>query len=201
MLSSREMVRAASFGALWGALEITLGGPLQAAHVPFRGTLMTFLGIGLALVGFALTPRRGFVLMCGATASLLRLLSPSGHPLFPMAAILIEAALAEAALRALRYRPSTGAFVVTATTALLWDFVHPFATQAMQAGVDLPMAYIRIIRKGASMLGFPDASLGIVIGALVGLRLAAGLLCGLVASGLARRLAARLAQDPERSQS
>ena len=195
MLHSRDIVRAASFGALWGAIEITLGGPLQAAHVPFRGTLMTFVGVGLALVGFALTPRPGFVLLCGATAALLRLLSPSGQPLFPMAAIVIEAGLAELALRAFRYRPSTAAFVVAGMAALLWDFVHPFATQTLQAGVDLPMAYIKIVRKGAGMLGFPYASLGVVIGALITVRLVAGALCGLAAASLARGLAVRLGQN------
>lgn len=195
MQRSRDLIRAASFGALWGAIEITLGGPLQAAHVPFRGTLMTFIGIGLALVGFVLTPRPGFVMVCGATAALLRMLSPSGQPLFPMAAIILQSGLAELVLRALRYRPSPPALVAAAVAALLWDFVHPFATQAFQAGIDLPLAYIRIVRKTAAALGLEDASIGVVIGALIGLRVVAGVLCGLTAADMARRLAGRIAPD------
>lgn len=204
MTSHRDIVQAASFGALWGAIEITLGGALQAAHIPFRGTLLTMIGVGLALIGFSiaagLTARsgngrstgRGFVLMCGVVAALLRLLSPSGQALFPMAAIMIEAGLAELALRAFRYRPSWPSFVAAATAALLWDFAHPFITQTLQAGVDLPMAYFRIVRKGASMMGVESASIALVIAALVALRLVAGLICGSAAMVLSRGLHRRL---------
>lgn len=188
----QTIIRAAVFGGLWGALEITLGGPMQAAHIPFRGTVMTFLGIGLALVGFALTPSRGFVFLCGTTAALLRLLSPAGQPLFAMAAIVVEASLAEITLRAFTHRPSTVALVCAAVAAMLWDFAHPFAVQTLHAGVDLPLAYIRIVRKGAGMLGVSGFTVGAVVAALLMLRVVAGVLCGLVASGLSRAVAARL---------
>ena len=127
-----------------------------------------------------------------SSAALLRLLSPSGQALFPMAAIIIEAGLAELALKALRYRPSWTSFLSAGVAALLWDFAHPFITQTLQAGVDLPLAYFRIVRKGASMLGIEHASVAIVVGALVALRIVAGVLCGTAAFVLARGLHRRL---------
>ncbi len=197
MTRTRALVLAASFGALWGAIEITLGGPLQAAHIPFRGTILTMIGIGLSLVGFSVGRARGFVLLCGVVAALLRLMSPSGQAVFPMAAIIIEATLAELALRAFRYRPTWTSFVSAAAAALLWDFAHPFVTQTLQAGVDLPLAYIRIIRKGASMMGFDNASVAVVIATLVAIRLAAGVASGTMAYSLSHALRHRLGQKAE----
>jgi len=89
-LTTRDLVYIAVFGALWGAMEITLGSYLHAVFpqgvtpIVGAGTIMTAIGIIVALVGWLFVPRTGAVLMIGVVAAArdhgrLRLSLPDGR--------------------------------------------------------------------------------------------------------------------------
>jgi hypothetical protein len=40
-------------GSIWGFLEVGLGGAMQAGNIPYKGDILTGLGIGLMAIGFA----------------------------------------------------------------------------------------------------------------------------------------------------
>ena len=44
-------------GSAWGFLEVVLGGAMKAASIPYKGDLLTGLGIGLMAVAAALVAR------------------------------------------------------------------------------------------------------------------------------------------------
>ncbi|HUW12716.1 MAG TPA: ECF transporter S component, partial [Anaerolineae bacterium] len=103
-LTTRDLVYIAVFGALWGAMEITLGSYLHAVFpqgvtpIVGAGTIMTAIGIIVALVGWLFVPRTGAVLMIGVVAAILKGFSISGVKLSPMLAIVIECLLVEVGL-------------------------------------------------------------------------------------------------------
>ncbi len=193
----RWTLRVALLGGLWGAVEATLGAALHAASVPFNGTLLTAIGIGIALVGFAATrngdgPRPGTVLAIASVAALLKPLSPGGgSPLSPMVAILVEGLLAEGTLRLFRSRPSAPSFVAAMTAALLWDVLHPLLVGSLLAGREIAASYARIVGQGGRLLGLgPGAPLAI-FAALAALRVALGVAAGLGAWSVARAVLRR----------
>ena len=82
------MVYIGVFGALWAAVETTLGSALHVVNVPLTGVLMTGIGITIALIGRLFVPRKGSVFFIGVVTALLKMLSLGGIVLNPMIAIL-----------------------------------------------------------------------------------------------------------------
>ena len=195
--SLRWTLRVAVLGGLWGALEATLGSALHAANVPFNGTLLTSLGIGIALVGFAASAgggrgRPGTVLAIAAVAAALKLLSPAGGtPLSPMVAILVEGLLAEGVLRLFRSRASATSFVAAMTAALLWDALHPLLVGSLFAGREIAASWARVTGQGGRLLGLPPSAPLVVFALLVIVRLILGVVAGLAAWSVARAVLRR----------
>jgi hypothetical protein len=188
--SVRDLVYVGIFGALWGALEMSLGSYLHVIKVPFTGTIMTALGMIIVLVGRLFVPRRGSVLMMGVVTMMLKALSPGGVVLNPMIAILAESLLAEAPLLIGGTKRRT--FIAACALATLWNFVHPFFTQGLLAGAGIYEIYQRSLLKGASLLGLDEEAVGIILVALILVRLIAGAVAGALAWSLGQQVQARL---------
>lgn len=183
---TRTTVRIAIFGALWGAVEMTLGAGLHAANVPFNGTLLTAIGLGIALVAAAVTGVRGTVLGVAAVAAALKLLSfGGGSPLSPMIAILIEGALAEGVLRLFRYRATRGAFVAAMAAGLLWDVLHPLLVGSLIAGREVAASFARVVGQGGKLLGIGPGAAVVIVVLLVAIRLGIAVVAGVAAHGIA----------------
>lgn len=189
----RDLVYIGLFGALWGAMEISLGSYLHVLRVPFNGTLMAAVGVCIALVGRSFVPRRGSVLFIGTVTALLKMFSLGGIVLNPMIAILVESSLAELGLLA-STRPSRWSFALAGALAVSWDFFHRFFTQSLLAGRGILEVYGWIIEEGTRLLGVGEgAALG-VIAFLIALRLLVGSMAGLVAWSVAGAVHRRLGE-------
>lgn len=94
----RDLVYIGVFGALWGAVEISLGSVLHTLNVPFSGVFLTGIGIAIALIGRLFVPRTGSVLFIGLVTAFLKMFSLGGIVLNPMIGIVAESVLAEVAL-------------------------------------------------------------------------------------------------------
>lgn len=190
----RTLVRVATFGALWGVVEMTLGSALHAAQVPFNGTLLTAIGLGIALVAAAITGKRGTVLGVAAVAGALKLLSfGGGSPLSPMIAILIEGLLAESVLRLFAYRPSRAAFVAAMVAGLLWDVLHPLLVGSLIAGREVAASFARVINQGGNLLGIAPSAVALALVLLILVRVVLGVVAGLAAHSLAEAVRRRAA--------
>ena len=104
-------------------METSLGSYLHAARAPFRGALLTALGLLLALCARAIVPRRGVVLMTGLVTVILRLLNVGAVLLSPLLAIALESLLAELVLWPFA-RPGRLAFALAGAVATLWTIGH-----------------------------------------------------------------------------
>ena len=192
----RELVYIAIFGAIWGALEITLGSYLHVIFPPLAdtfvvGLVMASVGMVVALIGRLFVPRTGSVLMIGIVTAILKMISIGGVKVGPLGAILIESLLAELALFVAR-TPRRWSFVFAGALATSWNFFHKFIFMWLLFGRGVYEVYLKMIAEGARLLRI-DLRYGLVIiVALLLVRVVVGGLAGWLAWDLGRAVRARL---------
>ena len=194
----RDWVYVAVFGALWGALELTLGAYLHVLFPPLANTFFTGLilagaGAVVALVGRTFVPRRGAVLGIGIVTALLKVLSLGGVKIGPVVAILAEAALMEAALLS-KASPTRWRYVLAGILAVSWNFFHKFIMMRLLYGKGITEVYGKMIQDGSQTLGMDAGQAVAVIGVLFLFRVAVGAVGGWLAWDLGRLVARRLAR-------
>ncbi len=193
----RDLVYIAIFGAIWGALEMTLGSYLHVIIPPPAtpligvGTIMTAIGMVVALIGRLFVPKAGSVLMIGVVTAALKALSVGGVRLSPMIAIVIECSLAEVGLL-LAERPGRWAFALASSLAVLWTFFHKFFASYVFLGRAIYDVYLGMLRKGAQVLGIEMRYGLAIIAAFLLIRIVVGGVAGWLAWELGEVVQARL---------
>lgn len=176
----RDLVYIGVFGALWGAIELSLGSVLHMLNVPFSGALLSALGIAIALIGRTFVPARGSILFIGAVAAILKVFSIGSVVLSPVFGILMEALIAELVLAAFA-RPGLIGFMAAGGPATLWTLFHPFVTWGIVGGQGLITIYERTISKAAGVLGLTPAAGLLILAFLIVLHLGLGAVGGWLA--------------------
>ncbi|MFW5739661.1 MAG: hypothetical protein ACOC1F_04785 [Myxococcota bacterium] len=181
---------AATFGALWGAVEITVGSFLHAVRVPLSGVVLAAFGAALLVSLRSLLPVRGVVLAAGAVCAGVKLLSPAGAIVGPMIAILVEAALVELVLLPVGANPVSGA--TAGAAASLWALCQKLITQTLFYGLPVIGIYQGILQQAEKLLGVEQSggmwAAGVLIGMVACVGAAFGLGGGLVGNGACRQL-------------
>lgn len=184
------------FGALWGAVELTLGSLLHAIYPPLADTFLTGvvmggIGVAVALMGRRFVPKRGSVILIGVVTATLRLLSVSGVVVGPVAAILMESVLMESVLW-IAHVPRWPAFALGGALAVGWNLPHKFIMMRLIYGKDFLTIYNKMVQDGSQALGL-NASLALLILAILLLvRLVVGAISGWGAWQLGDAVARRL---------
>ncbi len=195
----RDLVYIAIFGAIWGALEMTLGSYLHLIFPPVVtpligvGTIMTGLGMVVALVGRLFVPKRGSVVMIGMVTAILKALSIGGVRLSPLLAIIIEGLLAELGLLLSR-KPSRWGFALAGSLAVLWTFFHKFFASYVFLGKGIYEVYLGLLNAGARTLGIETGYAFVIIAVLLLVHIVAGGMAGWIAWELGRAVQVRLAR-------
>ena len=194
----RDWVYVAVFGALWGALELTLGAYLHVLFPPlantfFTGLIMAGLGAVIALVGRTFVPRPGAVLGIGIVTALLKVVSLGGVKVGPVVAILAEAILMELALLSKR-PPTRWRYVLAGTLAVSWNFFHKFIMMRLLFGQGIAEVYVKMVKEGSQTLGLDARYAVAIIGVLFLFRVVVGAAGGWLAWDLGRLVARRLAR-------
>ena len=101
MTDVRPWTYAALFGALWGALEATMGTALYLGRVPFNGTMMGIVGLLCLICLRRLQPRPGVCLLAGAVAVFLKVFTLGGFYTGTIIGITVEALSVEIAMTGL----------------------------------------------------------------------------------------------------
>jgi ABC-type thiamin/hydroxymethylpyrimidine transport system permease subunit len=197
--TTRDLVYIAVFGALWGVLEMTLGSylhlifPSLATPLVGVGTIMTAIGMGLALIGRLFVPKTGSVLMIGVVVAILKALSIGGVKLSPMIAIIIESLLAELGLLLFR-KPSRSGFMLAGCLAVLWTFFHKFFASYVFLGRGIYDVYLGVLKEGSQALGIGMGYALVIIVAFLLIRILVGGLAGWLAWELGKAVRARLTE-------
>lgn len=155
MAASQERfwAHAATFGATWGAVELTVGSFMHALRLPFGGIVLGALGAGLLVTLRLLFPERGVVLAAGAVCAGVKLLSPAGAIIGPATAILVEASLVEAACLPCGARRWSGA--MSGALCALWSLTQNLVTQALLFGMPVLGIYLGVLDRAERWLRVP----------------------------------------------
>jgi len=186
------------FGALWGALEVSVGTWLHALGLPVAGLIMAPLGVTVALAGRRIIGRNGSVIAIAAVAAALKAVSFGGVVLSPMLAILLQGAIAEAVTFG-PPRPARWRMALAGALAVCWNVFHPIVGQGILAGKGIYAMYLVVIQRALDLLGMSPAMALAALGGVVAIYLVVGALAGLmadaIAAGALRRLRPEEAPD------
>lgn len=148
---SRFWGHAAAFGAMWGALEATVGGFVHALKIPFGGTALAATGAAFLLALRAVYPRRGVLIAAALVCAGVKLLSPATAVVGPMVGILVEALLIE--LACLPLGANVGSAVLGGGLATLWALSQKVLTQIVLYGGPMLSLYKELLKRGEQWLG------------------------------------------------
>jgi len=196
--SVRELVYVAIFGAIWGALELTLGSYLHVIFPPLAdtflvGLIMASLGAIVALIGRLFVPRTGSVFTISVVAAILKMISIGGVIVGPLVAILAEGLLIEVGLLIAR-RPTRWAFAFAGALAVAWNFFHKFIMMYILFGKGVYEVYVGMLQEGASLLRIDLSYALLIIVILFLFRIVAGAVSGWIAWDLGMVVHDRLAR-------
>ncbi len=154
MTDVRPWTYAALFGALWGALEATMGTALYLGRVPFKGTMMGIVGLLCLICLSRLQPRPGVCLLAGAVAVFLKVFTLGGFYTGPIIGITVEALSVEIAMTGLgggAIGAAVGGFMTMATNPL-----QKLVTARIVAGPEAVKASFQLLEESAAALGFSE---------------------------------------------
>ncbi len=138
--TSREIALLGLMAALWGVIEITVGGMIKSWHVPFGGSFLSTFGVVILLTARASVPGRWSSLLVGIVAAGIRLASGFGGAMFAAIGIVAEAVIVEVVL-SLWPLPRQRSRMLAGILAVLWALAHPFLVQGYLAGLGPSRVY------------------------------------------------------------
>ncbi len=190
MIDARPWTAAALVGALWGAMELSVGTALHLSRLPLRGMVMATIGLVCLVTLRRLRGGPGACLLAGAIAAFLKVFTLGGLYPGPLIGILLEAVVIELVFSVLGPRRISavvgGAIVLGLTpvqmTLMVW----------LVAGRDTIEATAQAAREALVWLGLGALSAGSVLGGVIAATAAVGGLAGWwawnVSSGVNERL-------------
>lgn len=164
-MSSAERDRfwghAAAFGAMWGALEATVGSFVHALKLPFGGTLLAATGAAFLVALRVVYPRRGVLVAAGLVCAGVKMLSPATVIVGPMVGILVESLLVEAVCWLAGANPVSAA--LGGALAALWALSQKVLTQIVLYGGPMIALYREILERAERWLGLPRSGGWLVV--------------------------------------
>jgi hypothetical protein len=194
--SVRDWVYIGLFGALWGVIEISLGTVLHVLFPPlantfFTGIILTCIGCIILLCSRFVIGRRGSIILIGVITAVLKLVSPGGVKIGPIAAIIMESALMEAVLL-LNPKKRVFGFMAAGALALVWNFLHRFVMLRLLYGKHFTDVAVKVAKSGSRSFGIGENGIAAVLVLMLAFQIAAGAAAGLLAWKLGKEIAGRM---------
>lgn len=180
----------AAFGALWGAVEVTIGAYGHSLHLPFTGLTLATFGAALLVAQRQIFPTRGLTLGTALLAALTKSMSSGGIILGPMLGMMMEGLLVEIALFAAPRSRLAGATGVG--LAALWAVSQKFVLLFALYGVGLLDLYQSAGRAALDALGLGETGVAQALAIAVAALFAGAGAVGLLGHSVGTRAAARL---------
>ncbi len=134
-LLSNQWIKAAVIGSIWAAIEIIAGSFLHNLRIPFSGTILSMVAVGM-LVGFSMHwQERGIIIRAAIIAALMKSISPSAVIFGPMMAIFMEGVILE--IIWLLFGRNIVGFLMGGMLAVSWALVQKVITLLILYGFDL----------------------------------------------------------------
>ncbi len=141
-------LKASVIGTTWAASEIILGSFLHNLHIPFKGNILTAIGVILLISASYKWKDRGLFWRSGVVCAIMKTMSPSAVIFGPMVAILMESLLFQFSVRVFG-RNITG-YIFGSILAMSWVFFQKIANLLIYYGnniVDIYKGLLYFIQK------------------------------------------------------
>lgn len=136
-------IKASVLGATWAASEIILGSFLHNLHVPFKGNILTAIGLILLISASFLWDNKGLFWRSGLVCALMKTMSPSAVIFGPMIAIFAEAVLFELSVR--MWGRNIFGFMVGAVLAMSWVLFQKVFNLLLFYGFNIVKVYDNLL--------------------------------------------------------
>ena len=174
--------KAAIIGSIWAASEIVLGSFLHNIRLPFKGEILTAIGIAIITAGHRLWPERGLLWRAGLICAAMKSISPSANLTGPMIAIAMEGILADFGNRILGQNNIGRIF--GGGLAMTWAITHKLVNYFIAYGTDFTLAIDKTLQWFTKRFHFSGATGGILsnVWSLLGFAMLVYFLIGAAAS-------------------
>lgn len=177
-------LKAALVGANWAASEIILGSFLHNLHVPFKGNILTAIGLILMISVSKVWKDRGLFWRSGLICALMKTMSPSAIIFGPMVAIFIEGLLLEFSIRMLG-RNMAG-FLLGSALAMSWGLFQKIFNLILFYGLNIVNLYESLVQWAQKQLNLQTDLFWIPLAVLLGGYVLFGIAAGLAGLRISR---------------
>ena len=143
-------LKASILGANWAASEIILGSFLHNLHIPFKGNILTTIGLILMISVSYIWKDKGLFWRTGLICALMKTMSPSAVIFGPMVAIFMEALMLEISVRLLG-RNFAGFFLGSAL-AMSWILFQKIINYIIFYGFNIVEIYADLLKYAERQL-------------------------------------------------
>ncbi len=167
------------FGALWGGLEMALGGILHALHIPLRGLWMAGMGAFVLCSAQLWIGGRGTPFYVAVIAAFLKLFSLGGLVLSPAIAILMEGVIASAMF--VLIKENLLGCLTASVLITLYTIIHKFFSLALVYRSEITQIYGSFTKQGSFILKIAGDSLTVFFTVYIVIHIIVGILAGTIA--------------------
>ena len=159
--------KAAILGSIWAASEIVLGSFLHNIRLPFKGEILTAIGIAIMIAGHRLWPERGLLWRAGLICAAMKSISPSANLTGPMVAIAMEGLLADFGNRV--FGQNNFGRIIGGGLAMTWAITHKLVNYLIHYGSDFMAAINETLQWFIKRFAFAKDLGGTIFGNVYGL--------------------------------
>jgi len=164
------------FGALWGGMEMALGGFFHALHIPLRGMWMAGIGALMLCSSQLWIGGRATALYVAVIAAFLKLFSLGGLVISPAAAIIMEGIIAS-----MVFSLGKGNLAISLAASVLitlYTIVHKFLSLAVVYRQEIAQIYDTFTGQGSVIVHLAGNSLLVFFLLYIILHIIVGLIMG-----------------------
>lgn len=136
-------LKAAVLGANWAASEIILGSFLHNLHIPFKGSILTAIGLVLLIASSYKWHDKGIFWRAALVCALMKTMSPSAVIFGPMIAIFMEGVLFNLAVYLLGR--NIAGFLLGSTLAMSWVLAQKVFNYILYYGFNIVGVYGSVV--------------------------------------------------------
>lgn len=179
-------LKASVLGATWAASEIILGSFLHNLHIPFKGNILTAIGMILLISASYKWNDKGLFWRSGLICALMKTMSPSAVIFGPMVAIFAEAFLLEISVRV--FGRNLLGFLIGSALAMAWILGQKIINYIIYYGFNIVEIYGDVLKYAERQLNIQFDIFWLPIFILLGLYVLFGLFSALVGMKIGREL-------------
>lgn len=171
-------------GSIWAASEIILGSFLHNLSVPFKGSILTAIGLILLISFSRIWKDKGLFWRSGLICALMKTISPSAVIFGPMIAIFMESLLLEFSVRIIGR--NIAGFILGSVLAMSWVFLQKIINFIIYYGFNIVEIYSNILKFSEKQFNIQFETYWIPIFVLLGIYMIFGVFAAIVGISIAR---------------